>query len=370
MSDEVLEALISSYMRTQQPVYSFGWQGGEPTLMGAKFFKKVTTLQQSYGRPGAQVANGLQTNATLISDELADHLAEYHFLVGASIDGPADLHDVYRNAAGGGATHRKVMSSIERLRSRSVEVNALTLVSKSNVAHPERVYRYLKEHGLTYMQFIPCVEFSPSGELAPYAITGPEWGQFLLAILELWQQGDERTVSIRHHDALMGFFLDGTRHMCTMGGRCDSYFVVEHNGEVYPCDFYVEPELKLGNVTSDSWEALSRNPIRSQFAGRKSQWLPACRGCTHLPYCSGDCIKHRDHVREGRGSWLCEGWQMFYRSAVPVLRGLAREVARQRGLSGPLWEPSAADPEQPCYCGSGKKAKNCHLAALHHSTTA
>lgn len=370
MSDDVLEALISGYMATEQPVYSFGWQGGEPTLMGLDFFKKVVALQQQYGRPGTHVANGLQTNATLIDDEFAEHLAAYSFLLGVSVDGPAEMHDRYRLARGGGQTHETVMRSIDRLRGRGVEVNALTLVSKSNVGDPDAVYDFLRSKDLNYMQFIPCVEFAPDGSPAPFSITGEEWGQFLLGIFERWYPNDVRTVSIRHHDALMGFFLDGSRHMCTMGGRCDAYFVVEHTGDVYPCDFYVEPALRLGNITTDSWQKLSASPVRSRFAGQKGNWASVCQSCEHLPYCSGDCIKHRDHAPDGLGSWLCDGWDRFYSSAAPTLRNLAEDVARERNMIGPLWSPSDWDPEAPCFCGSGRKAKNCHNRSENQLTTA
>jgi len=370
MSDQVLEALVRGYMATEQPVYSFGWQGGEPTLMGLPFFKRVTELQQRYGRPGTSVANGLQTNATLIDDALAEHLAHYNFLVGVSIDGPENIHDTYRRSNDGGPTQRRVMGSVRRLRAHGVEVNALTLVSQANVKSPREVYRYLREHGLDFMQFIPCVEFRPDGRPAPFAISGEEWGRFLTAIFEEWLKEDVRTVSIRHHDALMSFFLDGSRHTCTMGGRCDSYFVVEHTGDVYPCDFYVEPELHLGNVNTESWQAMTNSPIRNQFAGQKGNWASVCQSCDHLPYCSGDCIKHREHAPKGLGSWLCDGWDAFYSRATPELRKLAAEVARTRSLSGPLWSPDEWDPEALCFCGSGRKAKNCHNRSSNQFTTA
>ena len=370
MSDEVLDALIRGYMATDQPVYSFGWQGGEPTLMGLEFFRKVTTLQRRYGRPGSRVANGLQTNATLIDDEFAEHLAAHRFLVGVSLDGPAELHDRYRRRAGGGQTHATVMETVQRLRRHNVDVNVLVLVSASNVHRVAEVYGFLKDRGLYYQQYIPCVEFTPGGERAPYAITGEQWGAFLSELFELWLPSDTRRVSIRHLDALMAFLLDGSRQMCTMGGRCDDYFVVEHTGDVYPCDFFVEPQLKVGNVLSDGWATLAGRPVRTKFAARKSDWAPVCRDCVHLPYCSGDCTNHREHAPPGTGSWLCAGWRSFYDRAIPVLRNLAQSIAKERGFSGPLWEPAAFDPDAPCYCGSGKKAKNCHLYALNHRTTA
>ncbi len=370
MNDEVLDALVRGYMATEQPVYSFGWQGGEPTLMGVEFFRKVTKLQQKYGRPGSSVANGLQTNGTLIDDELARHLADHRFLVGVSIDGPADAHDTYRMQRNGAGTHAQVMAGVDSLRGRGVDVNALVLVSKANVHRARDVYEFLKTQKLFYQQYIPCVEFDASGDLSPFAITGEEWGEFLLELFALWYPSDTRRVSIRHHDALMAFFLDGSRQLCTMGGRCDDYFVVEHTGDVYPCDFFVEPELKLGNVVADDWGALARRPERHKFAVQKAAWAEVCETCPHLPYCSGDCIKHRVHAPVGTGSWLCPGWKKFYDTSAGTLRSLTETVNRERGLSGPLWDPSAFDPEAPCYCGSNRKAKNCHLRSVNQSTTA
>ena len=370
MKDEVLDALISGYMETEQPVYSFGWQGGEPTLMGVDFFRKVTRLQAAYGRQGARVANGLQTNATLIDDELATHLAEHRFLVGVSIDGPPDVHDIYRLKPAGAGTHAAVMAGVQRLRDHDVDVNALVLVSKANVGRAREVYEFLKTNRLHFHQFIPCVEFSPSGEPAPYSISGDEWGDFLLEIFSLWRAGDTRRVSVRHHDALMAFFLDGSRQMCTMGGRCDDYYVVEHNGDVYPCDFFVEKELRLGNVLSDDWGVLTRKPAGAAFAVRKAAWADVCSACEHLPYCSGDCTKHRTNAPDGQGSWLCSGWKRFSDHAVPILRELTRAVSHERDLSGPLWEPAKYDPDSMCYCGSGRKARNCHLRSLNQSSTA
>ncbi|MEE8440201.1 MAG: anaerobic sulfatase maturase [Spirochaetia bacterium] len=370
MNDEVLDALIRGYMATEQPVYSFGWQGGEPTLMGVEFYRKVTKLQQKYGRPGSRVANGLQTNATLIDDELAQHLADHRILVGVSIDGPVDAHDTYRTRGGGTGTHEQVMAGVDRLRNHGVDVNALVLVSRANVHRAGEVYGFLKSHELLYHQYIPCVEFEPSGEPSPFSITGKEWGEFLRELFALWSPSDTRRVSVRHHDALMAFFLDGTSQICTIGGRCDDYFVVEHTGDVYPCDFFVEPELKLGNVTEDDWGALSRRPEGRKFAVRKAAWPEVCETCSHLPYCSGDCIKHRAHAPIGAGSWLCTGWKDFYDMAAGTLRSLAENVSRERGLLGPLWDPVSFDPEAPCYCRSGRKAKNCHLRSVNQSTTA
>jgi len=203
MSQEVLERMISSYMALPQQQYTFGWQGGEPTLMGVEFFREAVRLQKKHGRMGAIVANGLQTNATLIDDEFAAHLAKYNFLVGVSIDGPEELHNTYRKNAGGGGSHADVMRGVESLKRNNAEFNVLVLVNKANVRQARRVYRYLCENGIFHHQYIPCVEFDENGELLPFAINGGEWGDFLCELYDLWLPDDTRRVSIRYFDALL-----------------------------------------------------------------------------------------------------------------------------------------------------------------------
>ncbi|MBN1686922.1 MAG: radical SAM protein, partial [Spirochaetales bacterium] len=221
MSGEVLERMIESYMQTEQDTYTFGWQGGEPTLMGVEFFKRAVELQKRYARPGAVVSNGLQTNATLIDDDLAAHLSEYNYLVGVSIDGPAELHDVYRKNTAGEGSHASVMKGIDALNRHKVPYNALVLVSSANVAYPEKVYNYLKSIGIYYHQYIPCVEFDGNGNPLPYTITGEQWGVFLNGLFDCWIGNDTRVVSIRDFDSILHHLVHGGYTMCVQGGCCD-----------------------------------------------------------------------------------------------------------------------------------------------------
>ncbi len=333
MSDAVLKRMIQGYMATEQPVYSFGWQGGEPTLMGLEFFRKVTALQQRYGRPGATVANGLQTNATRLDDALARHFAEYKFLVGCSLDGPPDMHDRYRRTASGKGSHAKVMRGIETLQRHGVEFNILVLVSQANVGQAAAVYRYLTGQGFLYHQYIPCVEFDAAGRLMPYAIDGEAWGRFNIDLFNAWQaDGDTHRVSIRHFDSMLLKMVDGAVSLCSMGRDCRQYFVVEHNGDIYPCDFFVEPELALGNVTESSWATVQDSARYRTFGLRKAAWHAQCDACAHLDLCAGDCLKHRVS-RAGQSpalSRLCTGWKMFYAHARPGFEALAEGVRAQR----------------------------------------
>ncbi len=370
MSDDVLEQMISGYMATEQPIYLFGWQGGEPTLMGVDFFRRVVDLQTKYGKRGARVSNGLQTNATLIDDEYAAFLAEYHFLLGVSVDGPEEVHNHYRVTASGSGSHGAVMKGIECLNRNHVEYNALTLVSSANVKRAKEVYHYLCDNGIYYHQYIPCVEFDEKAQPSPFTISGKEWGDFLCDIFDEWIHGDTRRVSIRLFDSLLTLMVEGAYTICHMGGNCCQYFVVEYNGDIYPCDFFVEGKRRLGNLMENTWEELQESSLYRGFGQEKNRWNGVCQDCEFLDYCSGDCLKHRlyrDNDPE-QISWLCEGWQQFYRHALPELKKLASSIIRERERHGikrengkkQLFPDGAVGRNDPCFCGSGKKYKKCH----------
>ena len=366
MQPDVLEAMIKSYMSTDQPNYSFGWQGGEPTLMGVDFFREVVALEQAYGRPGAMVSNGLQTNATLIDDEFASLLGQYQFLVGVSIDGPEEVHDTHRRNAANVGSHNEVMRGVDSLRRNNVEYNALVLVSSSNVAKPDLVYEYLVDSGIYYHQYIPCVEFDDEGKLMSFAITAEEWGSFLVGIFDAWKKSDTRRVSIRDFDAIVGHMATGQYSMCVQTGMCNGYFVVEHSGDVYPCDFFVEKPKKIGSVLTDSWQSLQDSKLYRKFGSQKSNWNDLCSKCPFLRYCSGDCTKQRFYGERDSSavSWLCEGWKRFYDHALPTLENLAVDVLNERSRYPDRRFTKLPTPKigwnDPCFCGSEKKYRLCH----------
>jgi len=332
MPDEVLEQLVKSYMATPQSTYFFGWQGGEPTMMGVEFFRKATALQEKYGYRGAVVANGLQTNATLIDDELAQHFARYRFLLGCSLDGPAEIHNRYRLTIGGKPSHEKVLKGIRTLKRHGVEQNILVLVSQANVRHAAEVYHWLIRNGFFYHQYIPCVEFDADGTPLPFAINGQEWGEFLCTLFNQWYSHDINKVSIRLFDSVLQKMVDGTVNACHMGRDCRQYFVVEFNGDIYPCDFFVETPLKIGNIMDMDWdEALEAGSYR-EFGLQKSNWNSKCQTCDCLNYCRGDCLKNRLYAGNTAQnlSWLCEGWLQFYRHTRRKFHSIADELQQTR----------------------------------------
>jgi len=356
MSDAVLDRMIASYMATDQPVYAFGWQGGEPTLMGVDFFKRVTELQQKHGRSGTSVSNGLQTNCTMITDDLAQHLARYNFLVGVSLDGPAEVHDHWRTCVNGRGSHADVMDGIEVLKRNNVEFNILTLVNSENVRKPREIYRYLRDHGFLFHQYIECVEFDENGRTMPFAISGEEWGDFLCGIYDEWIQSDTRKVSIRLFDSILAMMVDGVANVCKMGKDCRQYFLVEYNGDIYPCDFFVEPDLRLGNLADGSWEDFLAADVYRAFGEHKAAWNRACDACEYLRYCAGDCQKNRFYrvPDPAQLSALCTGWKRFYKHSIEGFKELAGQVRKERTAQvGPVGR------NDPCPCGSGRKHKRC-----------
>jgi uncharacterized protein len=366
MNSETLEALVKGYMATPQPQYAFAWQGGEPTLMGLDFFQQVVELQKKYGAFGASVANHLQTNGIMISADLARHLSRYNFLVGVSLDGPAEVHDRFRQYANGRGSHEQVMNGIRLLQKNQVKVNILTLVSKANVSQGREVYRYLRGKGFDFHQYIPCVEFDDAGRLQPFAVTAEEWGGFLCQVFDEWIKCDVGRISIRYFDALFQGIITGKPNLCHLEQNCSQYFVVEHNGDVYPCDFFVDGRYKLGNLLDDSWEELQASSKYIDFGAMKRDWNPECGDCRFLAYCAGDCLKHRLTHGTGRPaqmSWLCQGYKQFLHHALPSLKSLAEEIQQKQtpsSIGGRMQaRPKKVGRNELCPCGSGRKYKKC-----------
>jgi uncharacterized protein len=372
MSEDVLERMVSSFLAQEQEQYVFAWQGGEPTMMGLPFFKRVTELQQTYGRKGAVVGNGLQTNGTLIDDAWVSHLAQYRFLLGVSLDGPETIHDKYRCDIQGKGSHARVIKGIQHLNEKQVAFNILSLVSQANVHDARMVFHYYLEQGFQYHQYIPCVEFDADGNRLPFAITGAEWGDFLCTIFDAWLEAGYSSVSVRLFDSILTLLVLGRANDCHMMPQCANVLVIEYNGDVYPCDFFVEPHLKLGNIMEMEWEELLHHDRFQQFRAQKSRWNERCNACDYVRFCAGDCLKNRFVKADDPKhlSWLCEGWSQFYSHALPKLKQIATEIQQRQQQSThptsveqkPQKQKSfqeTVDRNDPCPCGSGLKYKKC-----------
>jgi serine-type anaerobic sulfatase-maturating enzyme len=367
MSDAILEEMIRQLMGQSGEQVSITWQGGEPTLMGRDFFQKAVDCQQRFGRRQV-VGNGIQTNGLLIDEDWADFFRQYNFLVGLSLDGPEHVHDHYRLTRGGGATWQRVLDSARRMLDRGVAVNALTVVNDHSVRFPEAIYAFHKEAGLTYMQFIPCVESAPGRpeRMAPFSVPPEGYGDFLCALFDLWLADFSEgmpTTSIRFFESLIFLYAGLAPPDCTLCDHCGTYVVVEHNGDVFSCDFFVEPRWRLGNVMKNRLDAMLNGRRQKEFGREKARLPEACRDCEWMTVCKGGCTKdRRADPRMGRISVLCPGLKRFFAHADSHLQRLAGEARRRQGLEAvpaPAAGAKSIGRNAPCPCGSGLKYKKC-----------
>jgi uncharacterized protein len=278
MTLETLERLVESYLVYSYPHSSFIFQGGEPTLAGLPFFEKLVEFQTRHGRKGQVVSNAMQTNAVLLDENWCRLFREYNWFLGVSLDGPEPMHDLYRYNKQGRGTWKRVMESVELLQKQSVPFNILCVVSQANAAHAVELYRFFKSLGVDNLQFIPLAEFDAAGKPLPFALTPEQYGRFLVELFDAWWP-DRATMHIRFFDNIAESLRGLKPSTCTMHESCDSYVVVEYNGDVFPCDFFVEKPWKLGNILADSWGDIAARPRRFQFAGKKSIAHPECQVC-------------------------------------------------------------------------------------------
>lgn len=375
MSVDLLEELVKQVMTEGPEQVSFGWQGGEPTLMGLSFFEQVVAFQQQYGR-NQQVGNGLQTNGLLIDRSWAKFFQKYSVLVGLSIDGPREMHDQYRLTQGGKGSWQKVVDTAKLLLDSEVSVNALSVVNALTAEHPEEIYNFLKELGFNYLQFIPCLEPNPShaGRVAPFSITPEQYGIFLIKLFDLWKADFVNglpSVSIRYFDSLIHLFMGMGGAECTMEKSCGDYLVVEHNGDVYSCDFFVDDEHHLGNIASGKLSEMFNSRQQLHFGRQKTLLAPQCTTCKWLAYCHGGCLKDRLHNPADKSvSGFCQAYKMFFEHAAEDFRTIAKSVQRQIQQPQPYQsiQHTSSHSEsssvkigrnEPCPCNSGKKYKKC-----------
>jgi uncharacterized protein len=334
MSEQVLEKLVKDYMELRFPLAGFAWQGGEPTLMGLDFYKKAVELQKKYGVSGWPVGNSLQTNAILLNENWCRFLHENKFLVGISIDGPKEFHDYYRLDHSGAGTFDRVMRAIENCKQYNVEYNTLTLLNARNVDHPDEVFDFLIELGVKFMQFIPCVEVDvATGEIADFSITSRQYGDFLCRLFDRWYEYGPRKLSIRDFDSVLAYYVTGRHSICTFDRQCSQYIVIEHTGDAFCCDFFVEPKWRLGNIFETPIEKLAVSSKKRAFARAKKNLCNKCLVCRHLAVCRGGCMKDRapfDKENYGRESYFCEAYKQFFDHTIPRFLQIAAEISAEQ----------------------------------------
>jgi uncharacterized protein len=338
MSDEVLSAFITNYVTSQPtPVVEFVWQGGEPTLLGIDFYKRVDELQKPFAGTKT-ITNSLQTNGALLTDEWCTFLRKNNFMVGISIDGPKEIHDRYRRDREGKGTFDQVMRGLRLLQKHKVEYNVLASVARETTKQPLEVYRFLRDQGVPFIQFAPVVERMPDvrsrqhglrlaepasldkpeqqTEVTPWSVIPGEYGDFLIAVYEEWVRHDVGAVFVMNFEWALNAWIGNPSPVCIHAEQCGRSLVIEHNGDVYACDHCVYPEYRLGNVLADTLTTMAERSRQSGFGVHKETALPTwCRECKVLAACRGGCPKHRfstSYYNEPGLHYLCEGYKKFF----------------------------------------------------------
>jgi uncharacterized protein len=330
MTLETLERLVDSYLFYSYPNSVFAFQGGEPTLAGLPFFEKLVQFQQQHGRNAQSVSNAMQTNAMLLDKNWCDFFRSYQWLLGVSLDGPEEVHDLYRYNKDGHGTWKRVMESVALLKKHGVEFNILCVLSQANIGKAKELYRFYRGLGIDNVQYIPLAEFDAAGNPLPFTITAEQYGRFLCETFDVWWP-ERRRMRIRFFDNIAEALAGQKPGTCTMHETCDSYVVVEYNGDVYPCDFFVEGSWKLGNVDLDSWPEIARRTRRFNFAGKKTLAHPECQVCEYQSICHGGCPKfrHGPHGDFNHLDYFCHAYKMIYaRSTGPLQEEVRKLLSR------------------------------------------
>ncbi|CUS06130.1 Anaerobic sulfatase-maturating enzyme [Candidatus Promineifilum breve] len=408
MADDLLETYIRQLIESHQTnEVTIAWQGGEPTLMGLPFFRRAVELAEQYRRPGMTIEYTMQTNGTLLNDEWGAFLAANNFLMGISIDGPREFHDHYRYDKGGGPTFDRVMRGLDVLKRHKVEWNVLCTLHRHNADRPLEIYRFFRDElGAQFMQFIPIVERLTAEQAAATAnlaepwrswrdrplyvlagdvvtersVTAEQYGDFLCAVFDEWVRRDVGRVYVQMFDVALANWVGAPSGLCVHSRTCGIALAVEHNGDLYSCDHFVEPAYRLGNIREDHLIELVASDKQRQFGQDKYDALPGyCRTCEVRFACHGGCPKDRFiHTPDGEPglNYLCAGYKRFFHHIDEAMQFMGMELSRQRppaNVMAYMARQDAARPRPaaapaapavarnaPCPCGSGKKYKHCH----------
>jgi len=345
MSEDMLRTVVKEYIAANDvPEVTFNWHGGEPLVLGKDFYRKALSFQKEYA-DGKIIHNTLQTNGTLLDGEWAELFAKGDFLIGISIDGPREIHDAFRKDKGGAPTFDKVVSGIRILQRGGVQFNTMSTVNRKSEGKGVQVYEFLKSLGSRYMQFMPVVEHvkyplkdgkpdkgarpyivsptTPDAVIAPWSISDIAFGKFMIEIFDKWLEGDVGNYFVNYFDAALACWCSAQPGICVFAPTCGGNAVIEHNGDFYPCDHFVYPEYKLGNIRERSIREMFSDPVMGRFGIDKRNTLPAkCRKCKWLFACNGECPKHRfSKTEKGETglNTLCTGLQMFYSHIAPYM---------------------------------------------------
>ncbi len=330
MSIETMEEMLRQWLPLAGPHPCVGWQGGEPTLCGVEFFERAIEVALRLAASGQRVSHSIQTNGTLIDDKFAEFLAREKFLVGLSLDGPPEIHNSWRRTHGGKPSHARTVEGYRRLRAFGAMVNALVVVTPTNVSCPDRILDYLFSLGIRHVQFIPLAERDRrTGEMIEATVAPESFGGFLCRAFDRWAAGRRPEFYCRLFDEALIYVATGRKVSCMFQENCGSYVVVEYNGDVYPCDFFVYPEWRLGNIREEPLEKIIESDKFRAFGRRKADLSARCLGCEFLDWCRGACPKYRgmDQSRS-EPEYFCASYRRFFAHAKVRLEDMAERWRR------------------------------------------
>lgn len=378
MTDGVMEEFIRQTIEGHRvPGVTIAWQGGEPTLMGLDFFRRSLEVQKKYAKPGVRIENTFQTNGILLDDDWCRFFHDNNFLVGLSMDGPRELHDTYRKDRRGRGTFDRVLKAARLLQKHRVEFNILCAVNSTNADHPLEVYRFFRDElSAPYIQFIPIVErenqtgFQAGNTVTDRSVRPDQWGRFLIAIFDEWVRRDVGRMFVLNFDGALAGWLGMAGTVCVFAPVCGLGVALEHNGDLYSCDHFVEPDHLLGNILETPLAKLVGSEKQRRFGAAKRDTLPrCCRECGFLAVCNGECPKNRFvETPDGEAglNYLCEGYTAFFSHADRLMRMMAGLLRQGRFadevmpmLAAEKKTPGRVGRNDPCPCGSGLKYKKC-----------
>lgn len=345
MTDDLQETYIQQLLAAHQtPEVTIAWQGGEPTLMGLAFFQRSIELVEKHKKPGQQVSHTIQTNGTKLDDDWAKFFKQNHFLVGLSVDGPQPLHDTYRVDKRGRGTFDQVMQGLKVLQKHQVDVNILCTVNAANGDHPLTVYRFFRDElKAEFMQFIPIIErinedgstlIQAGNQVTERSVKPEQFGQFLNTVFDEWVRRDVGKIFIQHFDAALANWVGVPPSVCIFSKTCGNALALEHNGDLYCCDHFVEPAYKLGNIQDTPMIEMVASDRQRQFGQAKLDTLPQyCRDCAVRFACNGGCPKNRfAETPNGEPglNYLCAGYKAFFTHIDKPMRLMANLLRKGR----------------------------------------
>ena len=376
MPEDLLEEYIVQHIAAC-PIATvlFSWHGGEPTLLGVDYFRRIVEIQRKHRIAGREIINDLQTNGTLLDEEWCRFLAAEGFCVGLSLDGPRELHDSYRVSKGGKPTHAQAINGLHLLQRFGIHCDVLCVVHAGNVGHPQAVYRFFKEAGIRHLVFLPLVMRADDGGVTPETVPAQAFGTFLCTIFDEWIREDIGRINVLMFEEAARPEQGAEHALCVFRPTCGELPVLEHNGDFYSCDHYVDREHYIGNMRDRSLIAVLEDPAQRSFGQAKRDLLPrSCKQCKVLDYCNGGCPKDRfvgTPDGESGSNYLCAGYKTFFTHARPYMRRLASYVQTGQPIErfanlvrSADAKGSAAGRNDPCPCGSGRKYKKCCMAKL------